>query len=148
MDYEFFMAKALEQARKAYKKDEVPVGAIIVKDGKIIASAYNRREGKKIATYHAEILAINKACRKIKDFRLNGATIFVTLEPCAMCLGAIINARIDKLVFGASINKQNVISSYELSDRCGLNHNLDIVKDIKKDECEKLVRDYFAEKRK
>ena len=148
MDYDFFMAKAIELAKKAYKKDEVPVGAIIVKDGKVIASAINRRQSKRQATFHAEILAINKACKKLKDFRLCGTTMFVTLEPCAMCLGAIMNARIDNLVFGASINKENVITSEELSKRCGLNHNLNIVKGIKKDECEALVTSYFAEKRK
>ena len=148
MDYDFFMAKAIELAKKAYKKDEVPVGAIIVKDGKVIASAINRRQSKRQATFHAEILAINKACKKLKDFRLCGTTMFVTLEPCAMCLGAIMNARIDNLVFGASINKENVITSEELSKRCGLNHNLNIVKEIKKDECEALVTSYFAEKRK
>ena len=148
MDYEFFMKKAVALAKKAYKKDEVPVGAIIVKDNKIIAKAINKRQSKKQATFHAEILAINKACKKLKDFRLNGATMFVTLEPCAMCLGAIMNARIETLVFGASINKDNVISSEELAVRCGLNHNLKIIKNIKKDECENLISCYFAEKRK
>ena len=148
MDYDFFMAQAIELAKKAYKKDEVPVGAIIVKDGKVIASAINMRQSKRQATFHAEILAINKACRKLKDFRLYGTTMFVTLEPCAMCLGAIMNARIDTLVYGASINKENVITSEELASKCGLNHNLNIIKNIKKDECEQLVTTYFAEKRK
>ena len=148
MDYDYYMNKAVELAKKAYKKDEVPVGAIIVKDNKIIAKAYNKREGKKMATYHAEILAINKACKKLKDFRLSGTTMFVTLEPCAMCLGAIMNARIETLVFGASINKANVIASEELAGRCGLNHNLKIIKNVKNKECEQLVTSYFAEKRK
>ena len=148
MDYNFYMNEALKLAKKAYKKDEVPVGAIIVKENKILARAFNLRQSKRRATYNAEILAINKACKKLKDFRLNGATIFVTLEPCAMCLGAIMNARIETLVFGATANKENVISCSELAERCGLNHNLKIIKDVQKEECEKLITSYFAEKRK
>ncbi|MBQ4541513.1 MAG: nucleoside deaminase, partial [Clostridia bacterium] len=89
---EKFMKKALALAKKAYEQDEVPVGAVIVKDGKVIASAYNKRESSQDATAHAEILAIKKACKKLNDFRLLGAELYVSLEPCVMCTGAILNA--------------------------------------------------------
>ncbi|MBQ7452721.1 MAG: tRNA adenosine(34) deaminase TadA [Clostridia bacterium] len=146
-DYEFYMDKALELAKKARAKDEVPVGAVIVRDGKIIASAFNKRQNRRVATYHAEILAIEKACKKVKDFRLNGCTIFVTLEPCVMCMGAIINARIETLVFGAGINKDNTLSSKEIAERAGLNHNLKIVSGIRAKKCSMLVSEYFSQKR-
>ena len=147
LDYEYFMSKALLLAKKAKAKDEVPVGAVIVCGEKIIASAFNKRQNRRVATYHAEILAIEKACKKLKDFRLIDCTMFVTLEPCVMCLGAIINARIETLVFGAKINKENALSSQEIAERAGLNHNLEIVSGVRAEECSKLVSDYFAEKR-
>ncbi len=92
-----FMKEAVREAEKALRKDEVPIGAVIVKDGRIIARAHNLTEKKQVATLHAEIIAINKACRKLKSWRLNGTEIYVTAEPCAMCAGAIANARIDKV---------------------------------------------------
>ena len=141
------MKKALTLAKRAYSKDEVPVGALIVKDGKIVASAYNLREHKKDATAHAEILAIKKACKKIKDFRLTGCDMYVTLEPCLMCMGAILNARIENLYFGASANKQGAIGCEELVARAELNHKTNIIGGICKEECSKLVSDYFKHKR-
>ena len=96
-----FMKKAIEQAKKALSADEVPIGAVIVKDGKIIARAFNQMEKTQLATAHAEILAINKACKKLKSWRLDGADMYVTLEPCPMCAGAIVNARIKSVYFGA-----------------------------------------------
>ena len=141
------MKKALTLAKRAYRKDEVPVGALIVKDGKIVASAYNLREHKKDATAHAEILAIKKACKKIKDFRLTGCDMFVTLEPCLMCMGAILNSRIENLYFGASANKQGAIGCEELVARAELNHKTKIIGGICKEECSKLVSDYFKQKR-
>ena len=98
---EKFMRLALKEAQKGLEEDEVPIGAVIVKDGKVLAKAHNKRQKNKVATHHAEILAIEKACKKLGDWRLEGAEIFVTLEPCPMCAGAIANARIKKLVFGA-----------------------------------------------
>lgn len=142
------MAEAIELAKKAFKKDEVPVGAIIVKGGKVIAKAFNLRQTKRQATFHAEILAIQKACNKLKDFRLNGCEMFVTLEPCVMCVGAILNARLDRVVFGASINKEGAIKSGDLAKVAMLNSNTVFVGGIKQDECSKLVKQYFAEKRK
>ena len=96
----FFMKEALKEAQKAYEKKEIPVGAVIVKNHKIIARAHNLKENKKMATGHAEILAIQKACKKLKAWRLTDCEIYVTLEPCAMCAGAIIQARIQKLYIG------------------------------------------------
>lgn len=142
------MKIAYKMAQKAYKKDEVPVGAVIEKDGKIIAKAYNKREHSKDATNHAEILAIKQACKKIRDFRLSGCSIFVTLEPCAMCMGAILNARIDNLYFGAYANKPNVLTSQDINNNAGLNHQTNIVGGIMSEQCEELIKQYFAKKRK
>lgn len=142
------MRRALLLAKKAYNEDEVPVGAIIVKDEKVIASAYNKREGSKDATAHAEVLAIRKACRKLNDFRLIDCDMYVTLEPCLMCAGAILNARIRKVYFGASNNKENAISLDEIVDSAELNHKTEFVGGILKDECGLLVSSYFKSKRK
>ena len=101
----YFMRKALEQAGKAYKINEVPVGAVIVKDGKIIARGYNKKETRKDSTEHAEINAIKKACKKLNTWRLIGCTMYVTLEPCSMCAGAIIQSRIDRLCIGTMDEK-------------------------------------------
>ena len=96
-----YMKSAINQALKAKELDEVPIGAVIVLDGKIIAKAHNLMEKTQLATAHAEVLAINKACKKLKSWRLDGAEMYVTIEPCAMCAGAIVNARIKKVYFGA-----------------------------------------------
>ena len=144
---EKFMKKALALAKKAYEQDEVPVGAVIVKDGVVVASAYNKRESSQDATAHAEILAIKKACKKLNDFRLIGTELYVSLEPCVMCTGAILNARIDKVYFGASITNGS-ISAEELVERAELNHKTEIVGGYLKDECSSLVSNYFKGKRK
>ncbi len=145
---EELMRVALKEAEKAYKKDEVPVGAVIVLNGKNIAKAHNTREKSKDSTNHAEIIAIKKACKKIKDFRLLDAEIYVTLEPCLMCLGAILNARIKKLYFGARINKENALTSKEIIDRAELNHKTELESGILEEECSSLVSNYFKQKRK
>ena len=136
-----YMKEAIALARKAYIRDEVPIGAVIVRNDRIIAKAYNKREHGKDATKHAELMAISKACKKLKDFRLVGCDIYVTLEPCTMCMGAILNSRIENLYFGAYANKQNVLSCEEIN-------KTNIVGGVDKDECEQLVKQYFAEKRK
>lgn len=143
-----FMQTALELAHKAYKKDEVPIGAVIVKNNKVIAKAYNKRENSGDATAHAEILAIKKACKKLKDFRLIGCDMYVTLEPCTMCMGAVLNARIENLYFGAYVNKENVLSCEEINERAGLNHKTKITGGVLKYDCEQLIKSYFANKRK
>ena len=114
---------------------------------KIIAKAYNKREKKRDATAHAEVLAIRKACKKLHDFRLVGCDIYVTLEPCVMCMGAILNARLDNLYFGAKVNKQDVLPCETLASKAGLNHNINITGGIMADECGELVSSYFASKR-
>ena len=108
---EDYMKEALKEAKKAYKKLEVPIGAIIVKDGKIIARAHNLREKKQSSLAHAEIIAIKKACEKLESWRLDGADLYVTLEPCAMCAGAITQARINKVYFGAKDEKNGCVGS-------------------------------------
>ena len=143
-----YMQIALEEAKKALKKDEVPVGAVIVLNNKIIAKAHNKRERTKDATNHAELLAIKKACRKVKDFRLIDAEIYVTLEPCLMCLGAILNARIKKIYYGANINKENALTSEEVINRAELNHKAEIEGGIMAQECSEIITNYFKDKRK
>lgn len=148
MEYnEKFMKKALLLAKRAYSLDEVPVGAVIVKNGEIIASAYNKREKTNDATAHAEILAIKKACKKLNDFRLLGCDIYVTLEPCVMCMGAILNARIENLYFGAFISNGS-ISAKEITDKSVLNHKTNIFGGNLEEESSTLVSDYFKSKRK
>lgn len=143
------MQMAIEQAKIAYKKQDVPVGAVIVKDGKIVAKAYNKKERKQNATYHAEILAINKACKKLKNFRLEGCTMFVTLEPCAMCCGAIIASRIEKLVFGAYDSNYGCAGSkYNLLQDKAFEHIVDVCGGVLQDECKKLLQEFFKTIRK
>lgn len=120
---EKFMLDALKEADKAPAEHEVPVGAVVVCEGKIIARAHNRRENKQSATAHAELLAIEKACRKLKSWRLVGCELYVTLEPCPMCAGAIINSRIDAVYFGASDPKAGCCGSlYNLTGDVRFNH--------------------------
>ena len=148
MSYEEkFMLKAMALAKKAYLYDEVPVGAVIVKDGKVLASAFNKRESSFDATAHAEILAIRKACKKIGDFRLIGAEMYVTLEPCVMCAGAILNARIGNVYFGAYISNGS-ISAEEISEKSELNHKTNFIGGFLEKENSDLISAYFKEKRK
>ena len=144
-----FMIMAYKQAEKAGEKDEVPIGAVIVKDGKVISKGYNLVENTNKATAHAEILAIEKACKKLKSWRLDGAEIYVTLEPCAMCAGAIANARIKKVYFGAYERKSGCAESkYPVLSDNGLNHSVEYEGGIMEEECASLIKKYFSEKRK
>ena len=148
MSYEKkFMNEAIKLAKKARELDEVPVGAVIVKDGKVLARAFNKRESGKDATAHAEILAIQKACKKLGDFRLCGTDLYVSLEPCVMCTGAILNSRIENVYFGAYISNGS-ISCSELAERAELNHKTHFEGGFCEDECSSLVTNYFKEKRK
>lgn len=143
---EKYMQKALQFAKKAYKLDEVPVGAVLVIDDKIVATAFNKRESKKDATAHAEILAIQKACKKLGDFRLIGAELYVTLEPCVMCTGAILNARIENVYFGAYISNGS-ISAEEIAEKSVLNHKTNFYGGYLQNECSELISNYFKQKR-
>lgn len=144
---EKYMKKAIALAKRAESLDEVPVGAVIVNGGKVIASAFNKRETSCDATAHAEILAIKKACKKLGDFRLSGCDIYVTLEPCVMCMGAILSARIENLYFGAFISNGS-ISASELTKRAELNHKTKVFGGFLEEECSNLVSNYFKAKRK
>ncbi len=142
-----FMKKAIALAKKAGENDEVPVGAVIVKDGEVLSYAFNKRESKKDATAHAEIMAIQKACKKLSDFRLIDCDMYVTLEPCVMCTGAILNARIKNVYFGAYISNGS-ISAEELSNRAELNHKTNFEGGFRQEECSVIVSNYFKNKRK
>ena len=145
---EKFMKEALKEAKKAYEKDEIPVGAVIVKDDKIIARAHNTKEIKKMAINHAEILAIEKACKKLESWRLIGCEMYVTLEPCSMCAGALINSRIEKLYIGTLDEKTGACGSkLNLLEDYKFNHKIEIKKYILKDECEKILKKFFKELR-
>ena len=142
------MKLAIKQALKAEKLDEVPIGAVIVKDGKVIARAHNLMEKTQMATAHAEILAINKACKKLKSWRLDGAEIYVTIEPCAMCAGAIVNARIKKVYFGAYEKKSGCAESkFSVLTDSGLNHKTEFVGGLEQETCANIIKNYFKGKR-
>ena len=133
---EKFMKEALKEAKKAYDKEEIQVGAVIVKDGKIIARAHNSKEISKNAVSHAEILAIQKACKKLESWRLLDCEMYVTLEPCPMCAGAIINARISKIYIGTDDEKTGACGSkLNLLEDYKFNHNVQVEKYILKEEC-------------
>ena len=145
---EQFMKLAILEAKKAIKKDEVPVGAVIVKDNKVIAKAHNLMEKTQLATAHAEILAINKACKKLKSWRLDGLEMYVTVEPCSMCAGAIVNARIKKVYFGAYEEKSGCATSkFSVLTDSGLNHKTEFTGGIEQEACANLIKNYFKEKR-
>lgn len=146
---EKFMKEALKEAQKAYDKLEIPVGAIIVKDDKIIARAHNLKETKFDTTKHAEILAIQKASKKLKSWRLLDCDMYVTLEPCSMCAGALINSRIRKVYIGANDEKTGAVGSvFNLLEDYTFNHKVEIEKGLLKDDCEKILKDFFKELRK
>lgn len=145
---EYYMKLALKEAEKAYKKDEVPIGAVIVKDGKVIARAHNLRESSNQAVAHAEILAIQKACKKLGAWRLENCDLYVTLEPCAMCTGAIINSRIKNLFIGAMDLKSGTVGSkLNLLEDYKFNHKVNVVTGVLQDECSKILSDFFKELR-
>ena len=143
------MKEAIKQAKKAAQKDEVPIGCVIVKDDQIIARAYNKREMKQCSTAHAEILAIEKACKKLSSWRLEDCDLYVTLEPCPMCSGAIIQSRIRNVIFGAYDPKGGCMgSNMNINNVRGFNHYPDIEGGILQDECSRLLKEFFKAKRK
>lgn len=142
-----FMKEAILEAKKAYSEGEVPVGAIIVKDGEIIARGRNHREKKQNALSHAEIEAINSACETLGSWRLEGCELYVTLEPCPMCTGAIINARIKKVVFGAFDSSMGCMDSVINLCDYPLGHKVEIYAGICEDECKALLQDFFQKLR-
>lgn len=148
MTDEYFLKEALKEAKKAYLKDEVPVGCVIVFDNKIIARGHNLRETKKNVLCHAEIVAINKACKKLDQKFLDGCEIYVTLEPCIMCMGAIIQSRIKRIVYGAKEPKFGCLESLgNILNDYNFNHNVEVMGGILEDEASKMMKDFFKEKR-
>ncbi len=145
---EYFMSKALSLAKVAYENEEIPVGAIIVKDNQILAEAYNQKDFAKLVTKHAELIAIEKASAVVKDWRLCDTTIYVTMEPCPMCASAIQQARIKRLVYGCSSNiHENTDIIYRILQNDQYNHYVDIEKGILENECANLIRSFFKSKR-
>ena len=140
------MREALRLAEKAKKKGEVPIGAVVVLNGKIIGTGYNLRTKLQLATAHAELRAIEKACKKMRSWRLPEAELYVTLEPCPMCMGAILNARIDKVYFGAYEQKGRSLTD-ELSKANLLNHTVEVTGGVLEVECKEILSSFFSEMR-
>lgn len=147
-EQEKFMVQALKQAKKALVKDEVPIGCVIVKDGKVISSGYNLRETKQNSLLHAEIIAINKACKKLNNFRLEDCELYVTIEPCVMCAGAIIQSRIKKVYYGARDPKYGAVQSVAKTFDVPSNHKVEFESGILEYKCSEIVKDFFKELRK
>lgn len=145
---EKFMKEALKEAKKAYEADEIPIGAVIVKNDKIIARAHNQKEIKNDATRHAEIIAIEKASKKLQGWRLDDCEMYVTLEPCMMCAGAIVQARLKKVYIGAMDEKMGYCGSViNLLQYNKYDYHVESESGILSDECSKIVKDFFAELR-
>lgn len=144
---EFFMEEAIEEAEKALKEGEVPVGAVVVYNGEIIGRGYNLKESKKDPTLHAEIIAIRNAAQKLGDWRLYNCSLYVTLEPCVMCFGAILNSRIGKLIYGAE-NIEEGYSKFMLSTEFYKKWNkVEVISGVKKERCELLIKKFFEKLR-
>lgn len=147
-EQEKYMKEALKQAKKAYALGEVPIGCVIVYEGKIIGRGYNRRNTDKNTLAHAEITAINRASKKIGDWRLEGCTLYVTLEPCQMCAGAIVQARIPRVVIGSRNPKAGCAGSIlNLFDVPAFNHQVELTEGVLEEECAAMLSDFFRELR-
>ncbi len=145
---EFYMGKAIEEAKIAAAVGEIPVGAVVIYQKKAIARAYNLRETLPCATAHAELLAIEKACRALGRWRLMGCTLYVTVEPCPMCAGAIVNSRLDRVVYGCDDPKGGAVRSlFQIVDNPALNHRVEVTAGVRADECAAIMRDFFRSRR-
>jgi len=147
MRKEEYMEAALDEARKAMAIGDVPIGAVIVKDGKIIAAAHNTRENGGGATAHAELLAINEACKRVGSWRLSGCELYVTLEPCPMCAGAVVNSRLDRVIFGVRDPRAGAFGSLLDMNSYPLGHKTEVEWGICEDESLELIREFFRKKR-
>ncbi|MGN0806358.1 MAG: nucleoside deaminase [Candidatus Coproplasma sp.] len=141
-----YMKAALRCAQKAFDEGEVPIGAVVVLDGKIISRGHNRRTKRQIATAHAEIEAIEKACKKLKSWRIPDCELYVTLEPCPMCMGAALNARIKKVYFGAKEDKGRSLTA-QIAGANLLNHSVEVEGGVMEEECRKILSDFFSSMR-
>lgn len=145
---EYFMKLAIKEAKKSFILDEVPVGAVIVKNGRVISLGHNLKEIIKDATCHAEIIAIREACKALGGWRLIDCDLYVTLEPCPMCAGAMVNARIKRVIFGAADPKTGACGSLmNIANDSRLNHRIETIPGILEEECKNLLKDFFKEKR-
>ncbi len=144
----FFMNKALCLAQKAFDRGEVPVGAVVVRNGEVIGEGFNLRQTEASVTAHAEILALEQACRAVGSWRLSGCTLYVTMEPCPMCAGALINSRIDKVVYGCKDAAAGCLGSVINFNAYPFNHAFETVGGVCAEECAELLRKFFKEKRK
>ncbi len=145
---EYYMRMAIEAAKIAEENGDVPIGSVIVKGGKIIGRAYNQREQLQDPTAHAEIIALTQAAAAVENWHLDGCTIYVTLEPCPMCAGALVLARLDRLVYGCDDPKTGAVKSlYNIATDDRLNHRLEVTSGVLAEECAKLLQDFFGRRR-
>ncbi|HLA00956.1 MAG TPA: tRNA adenosine(34) deaminase TadA [Thermodesulfovibrionales bacterium] len=145
---EHFMRMALDEASIAYNEGEVPVGAVLVKDGKVISKAHNQREDSKDPTGHAEIIALKHGSREEDNWRLTGFTLYVTKEPCIMCAGAMVNARLGRLVYGCKDDKGGAVGSlYNILSDKRLNHQVEVVSGVLEEECSEILKRFFQHRR-
>ena len=143
-----FMGMALSEAQKAADAGEVPIGAVLTQDGAVIAQAHNLRETDKDATAHAEMLVIREGCRKLGRWRLSGTTLYVTIEPCPMCAGALLNARVTRLIYGSPNPQYGAVDSrFHLTSSFALNHTVEVTSGILQKECQALVDEFFRRRR-
>jgi tRNA(adenine34) deaminase len=148
VDDDHYMGLALAEARRAYERGEVPIGAVLVVDGAVVAAGHNLRETWQDATAHAEIIVIREACRKLGRWRLTGATLYVTIEPCPMCAGALVLSRVDRLVYGSADYKAGAVESvFNVVQNEALNHRLAVSAGVRADECAAIMRDFFRDRR-
>ncbi len=147
---EHYMALALEEAQKAYDKGEIPIGAVLVDEsGTVVSRGHNMRETWQDATAHAEIIAIREACRLLNRWRLSGLTLFVTIEPCPMCAGALVMSRVDRVVYGSADSKAGAAESlFNVTSNPALNHQLQVTAGVLHDECAGIMKRFFAERRR
>jgi len=149
MTHEEYMLEALAEARKAYDLGEVPIGAVVVREGVIIARAHNLRERTHDPTAHAEVLAIRRAGEILGGWRLTGCTLYVTVEPCPMCAGALVQSRVDRVVFGASDPKAWADRSiFEIVQNPGLNHRVDVISGVLAEACGQILKEFFQARRR
>ena len=145
MYYGYYMSKAYDLALRAFEAGEAPIGCVVVTNGGIVGAGYNMRNTKKNALYHAELIAINEACRAAGDWRLEDASVFVTIEPCPMCAGAIVQARVKEVAFGADNKKAGCGGSVlNLFDTAGFNHRVNVVRGVMEEECSALMSLFFS----
>lgn len=146
---EFYMQLAIEEAKKAAERGEIPIGAVLVADGKVISAAHNMRETWHDATAHAEMITIMEACALLERWRLNDAALYVTVEPCPMCAGAIVNSRIKKLVYGCPDAKAGAAESiFNVVSNPNLNHSVEVKSGVCEEECAAVIKEFFKKRRK